>query len=77
MFRPGGARGGPDRFLYAKLASFFLGAGFLVAGMTTGRDWAVAVAIGVLLVGVVLRLLSRRDRGDGEPLPPDDPDSPA
>ena len=77
MLRPGGAHGGPDRFLYAKLASFFLGAGFLVAGMTTGRDWAVAVAIGVLLVGVVLRLLSRRDAGGGAAAEEDDHEPPA
>ncbi len=54
-------RDGPDRLLPWKLGSFFLGAGFLLAGVTTGRDWAVAVAIGVLLVGVVLRLASRHD----------------
>ena len=53
-------RSGPDRFLYWKMAIFFLGAGFFMAGVATGRDWAVAVAIGVLFVGVVLRFLSRR-----------------
>ena len=67
-------RGGPDRFLYAKVALFFLGAGFFAAGVLTGRDWAVLVAVGVLLVGVLLRLAGGRaqeadreqENGNGE-----------
>ena len=60
-------RSGPDRFLYAKVAAFFLGAGFFFGGVLTGRDWAVLVAAGVLLVGLALRLAGRRDAdGAGE-----------
>lgn len=59
-------RAGPDRFVYAKTAAFFLGAGFFFGGVATGRDWAVLVAVGVLLVGLVLRFLDR-ERGDVGP----------
>ena len=59
-------RAGPDRFLYAKLALFFLGAGLFFGGVATGRDWAVLAAVGVLLVGLALRLLpAGRNGADG------------
>lgn len=58
-------RGGPDRFLYAKVALFFLGAGFFAAGVITGRDWAVGVAIAVLFVGLLLRFVGGTDREQG------------
>ncbi len=56
-------RSGPDRFLYAKMAAFFLGAGFFVGGVLTGRDWAVLVAVAVLVAGLALRLADRGDAG--------------
>ena len=60
-------RGGPDRFLHWKVALFFLGAGFFLAGAATGTDWAVAAAAGVLALGLVLRFLPRREEdGEGE-----------
>ncbi|HEX2090997.1 MAG TPA: hypothetical protein VHG28_01295 [Longimicrobiaceae bacterium] len=68
-------RSDPDRFLYVKLALFFLGAGFFVAGVTTGRDWAVVVTIGVLFVALVLRLVSR-GREDGEVQARDEDEAP-
>jgi len=54
-------RSDPDRFLAAKLASFFLGAGLFFGGVATGRDWPVLVAAGVLLVGVGLSFLGRKE----------------
>jgi hypothetical protein len=62
-------RSGPDRFLHAKMAAFFLGAGFFFGGVLTGRDWAVLVAVAVLVVGLALRLADRRNAdgaGEGE-----------
>ena len=59
-------RPGPDRFVYAKTAAFFLGAGLFFGGVATGRDWAVLLAVGVLLVGLALRFADR-DRGHGGP----------
>jgi hypothetical protein len=62
-------RSGPDRFLYAKMAAFFLGAGFFFGGVLTGRDWAVLVAAVVLVAGLALRLADRGDadaEGEGE-----------
>jgi hypothetical protein len=63
-----GRRGGPDRLVEWKLGLFFLGAGFLVAGMVTGRNWPVMVAIVVLAAGVLTRLLpGRRKEEEDEP----------
>ncbi|HEX2188525.1 MAG TPA: hypothetical protein VHG51_06475 [Longimicrobiaceae bacterium] len=59
-------RSGPDRFVYAKLALFFLGAGLFFGGVATRRDWAVLVAIGVLVVGVALRFLGGTPEEPGE-----------
>lgn len=60
-------RDGPDRFLYARVTLFFLGAGFFFAGVATGHDWAVGVAIAVLLAALLLRLVSaRREAGDAD-----------
>jgi hypothetical protein len=56
-------RAGPDRFVYAKTAAFFLGAGFFFGGVVTGRDWAVLVAVGVLLAGLALRFADRKRGG--------------
>lgn len=53
-------RSGPDRFLYAKTAAFFLGAGLFFGGVVTGRDWAVLAAVGVLIVGLALRFADRQ-----------------
>ncbi len=61
-------RGGPDHFVEWKLGLFFLGAGFLVAGMATGRNWPVLVAIVVLAAGVLTRFLpGRQEEGEEEP----------
>jgi hypothetical protein len=54
-------RTGPDRFLYAKTAAFFLGAGLFFGGVVTGRDWAVLAAVGVLIVGLALRFADRKE----------------
>lgn len=60
-------RTGPDRFLHAKLALFFLGAGLFFGGVATGRDWAVLAAVGVLTVGLALRLIpAGRDEDGGK-----------
>jgi uncharacterized membrane protein YjjP (DUF1212 family) len=61
-----GARGGPDRYVKWKLGLFFLGAGFLVAGMATGRNWPVAVSIAVLAAGVLVRFLPGLREEEGE-----------
>lgn len=58
-------RSGPDRFLYAKLALFFLGAGLFFGGVATGRDWAVLAAVGVLIAGLALRFVGGRPEEPG------------
>lgn len=57
-------RSGPDRFLTAKLATFFLGAGLFFGGVATGRDWPILLSAGVLLVGLILRFLGRDEPGE-------------
>jgi uncharacterized membrane protein YfcA len=53
-------RSGPDRFLAVKLATFILGAVLGLVGMRIDKPFLVGVAIGVVLVGVLLRLVSQR-----------------
>ncbi len=56
-------RRGPDPYYRWKVASFTVGAAFGLAGIFTGRDNLVLIAIPILAVGVGLRWLPRR----GEP----------
>jgi hypothetical protein len=89
MFLDRGRRDEPSRFVWLKVGLFFAGAAVLLAGMVMERDVLVAVAIGILGVGFLLRFLERRDPvrwvadeddpddqappGD-RPLPPDVPE---
>ncbi len=50
-----------NRFFYPKVILFAIGGGVGLAGMLSGRDWMVVIAIIVLGIGVVLRFLGRRD----------------
>jgi uncharacterized membrane protein YoaK (UPF0700 family) len=53
-------RRGEDVWLGQKLLFFVVGAALGVAGMITGRQWIIWVAIAVLALGLVLRLAGRR-----------------
>ncbi len=66
MFLPSRGRQGPDPYLRLRTALFLVGVGVILAGMQAQRGWAVWVGMGVLLVAVVVRLLTRK-RGDDEP----------
>jgi hypothetical protein len=72
MFLPSRGRQGPDPYLRLRTALFLVGVGIILAGMQAQRRWAVWLGMGVLLVGVVVRLLTRARRG-GEP-PEDEAD---
>ncbi len=50
----------PDPFLDWKVAIFFLAAGIWLAGVISNRIWMSGAAILLLLVGILLRFLSRR-----------------
>jgi hypothetical protein len=57
---------GPDPFLDWKVRVFVTGAVLLLAGIFLGRRELVAVAVVVLVAGLLLRLLQRyRNRGGG------------
>ncbi len=58
-FRPSREQRGTDRFLNLKVAIFCVGAGTALAGILANRNWIINVAIGILLIGVVLRFLGR------------------
>ena len=62
MFRPSRQRrNGEDRFLAWKVRLFVIGAAVALAGMGMSQSWVVWVGIGVLGVGLVLRLLPDAD----------------
>ena len=48
---------GPDPWLEWKVRVFFLGAVLALVGMAMGNRLVTGLAIGVLLVGVILRFL--------------------
>jgi hypothetical protein len=59
MFFPSRGHTGPDPTLRVRAALFIIGAGFVLAGMRVGKAWAVNVGIGVLLVAVLVRVVTR------------------
>jgi hypothetical protein len=46
---------------------FVIGAALGIAGIASDRTWLVNLGIGVLLVGVVLRLVAQRNRNRSSP----------
>lgn len=57
MFRPSRQRRGEDRLLAWKVGAFVVGAALAFSGMGMSLSWLVWVGIGVLAVGLVLRIL--------------------
>ena len=58
---------GEDPSLLPKMILFLAGAAFGMFGMLTRTDWPVVVGILLLLVGVVLRFVTRRVNPPGPP----------
>jgi membrane protein implicated in regulation of membrane protease activity len=54
------SRRGEDVWLGQKMLFFVVGAALGVAGMITGLQWIVWLAIAVLAVGLLLRIAGRR-----------------
>ena len=68
IFRPSRTVRGVDPYFRHKVIIFAIGAPLGIAGMSSRRDWLVALAIAVLAVGVLLRVLSARQRArDSQP----------
>ncbi len=59
MFLPSRSRPGPDPHLRLRTALFVIGVGAILAGIRAERGWAVWVGMGVLLMAVVVRLVTR------------------
>lgn len=53
-------RTGSDRWLFARLAAFGAGAALALTGMALRSELLVNIAIGVLVLGFLLRFLGRR-----------------
>ena len=62
LFRPSREARGEDPWLNAKVAIFCIGAVIALIGVATNTSWVITVAIGVLIVGFLMRFL--RPRGD-------------
>lgn len=60
LFRPSRERRGPDPYVAHKMIVFVAGAAFGFAGIATEREWLVYLGIGVLLIGMLLRLATHR-----------------
>lgn len=54
-------RRGPDRWLSLKLAAFGIGAALALTGIALRSDLLVTLALITLALGLLLRLLSRRE----------------
>lgn len=60
LFRPDRTRRGTDRFLPVKMMLFVIGAALGMIGMATDRNWIIYIAVGVLVVGLLLRFANRQ-----------------
>ncbi|MGH7552622.1 MAG: hypothetical protein ACREMQ_06295 [Longimicrobiales bacterium] len=67
LFRASRTRRGPDPYLPHKMLIFVIGAALGIAGIASERTWLVNVGIGVLLLGVVLRVIAQRKRNRSSP----------
>lgn len=74
MFFPSRRRRGPDFHLDWKIRLFFFGALLAFIGIGVGEPLLVYVAIGVLLVGVLIRFLPGGDENSSQPGGDDDSD---
>jgi hypothetical protein len=63
---------GPDPWLDWKVRVFFLGAALALVGMAMGNRVVTGVAMGVLLVGVILRFVGGGGRVGPEEEGPDE-----
>ena len=50
---------GPDPYLAAKVAIFCIGVVVAFLGIKLNRSWIISFAIGILLVGFILRFFPR------------------
>jgi len=60
LLRASRERRGPDPYTNIKIAIFSIGAVLALIGMFLKNDWFIYAAIGVLAIGVILRLVTAR-----------------
>ena len=58
-FRVSREKRGPGPYLAAKVAIFCIGVVVAFIGIKLDRSWIISVAIGILLVGFILRFFPR------------------
>ena len=64
LLRASRERRGPDPHTNIKIAIFSIGAVLALSGMFLKNDWFIYAAIGVLAIGVILRLVTARAERD-------------
>lgn len=81
FFRASREQRGPDPHTNIKIAIFSIGAVLALIGMFLKNNWFIYAAIGVLAVGVILRLVAlraeRNEHGDFDESADDDHDASA
>jgi uncharacterized membrane protein YuzA (DUF378 family) len=61
LFRPSRSRTGHDpETVNHRMTVFVIGAVVAVAGIASGTSWIIYIAVGILAVGVILRVVQRR-----------------
>ena len=64
LFRPSRSPTGTG-MLRHRMTIFVIGAMVALAGIASGTSWIIYIAVGILAVGVVLRLAQRHGQGEG------------
>jgi len=77
FFRVSRERRGPDPHLNIKIAIFSVGAALALVGMALENRWFIYSAIGVLAIGVLLRLIALRREREHEYQDDEPPSTPA
>jgi uncharacterized membrane protein YuzA (DUF378 family) len=61
LFRPTRARTGHDpQTVNHRMTIFVIGAIVALAGIASGTSWIIYIAVGILAVGVILRVAQKR-----------------
>jgi hypothetical protein len=60
LFRPSRTRPGDTGTVHQRMTIFVIGAVVAVAGIASGTSWIIYFAVGILAVGLLLRVASKQ-----------------